>query len=242
MEILYIEDDLIDQLIFKRILKQKKEINGKVANSLQEATQLVETHAFDIVLSDYYLAPDTIEDTLLKFSSLPIFLISGADHPQKIEQLYEKGLQGHFQKPFTLGYLQQIIDKKQLKCSKKASNKIADFTLPITFNFEFLDKISAKSPGVKKEFIQIFVNMGATDALELANAFHTQNWQMVRHFTHKFKSNFNMMGFKQLYLKAGELEGAFLQPNYEPILIRELPNFLDRLTSAISLAKDYLKS
>ena len=84
--------------------------------------------------------------------------------------------------------------------------------------------------------------MGAKDFLELTNAFHTQNWQMVRHFTHKFKSNFNMMGFKQLYLKAGELEGTFLQPNYEPIIIRELPSFLDRLTRAISLAKDYLKN
>ncbi len=242
MEILYIEDDLIDQLILKRILKQKRDINCKIANNLQEAEQLVQTHVFDIIISDYYLSPDTIEDTLLKFSNLPIFLISGTDHPQKIEQLYKKGLKGHFQKPFTLGCLQQIIDKRQIKCSEKASEKIADFRLPITFNFDYLDKLAAKSPEVKKEFIQIFVNMGAKDFLELTNAFHTQNWQMVRHFTHKFKSNFNMMGFKQLYLKAGELEGTFLQPNYEPIIIRELPSFLDRLTRAISLAKDYLKN
>lgn len=242
MEILYIEDDLIDQLILKRILKQKKDIHCKVANNLQDAEHLVQNHAFDLILSDYYLVPDTIEDILLKFPNLPIFLISGVDHPQNIEQLYKKGLKGHFQKPFTPTHLQQLLKKQQLKRHQQKSKEMADFTLPITFNFEYLNKMAAKSPNVKREFIQIFVDMGSKDALELKSAFHTQNWKLVRHFTHKFKSNFNMMGFKQLYLKANELEGVFLHPNYEPIIKKELPDFLNRLMHALSMAKNYLKN
>ena len=76
MEILYIEDDHIDQLILKRILRRKEGINYQIANNLQEAKQLVKAHTFDVILSDYHLAADTIEDILEVFIDLPIFLIS----------------------------------------------------------------------------------------------------------------------------------------------------------------------
>lgn len=240
MEILYIEDDHIDQLILKRILRRKEGINYQIANNLQEAKQLVKAHTFDVILSDYHLAADTIEDILEVFIDLPIFLISGSDHHQKIQQLYDRGLKGHFQKPFIVEYLQQIIDKERVEYPKKAAKKMADFRLPITFDFEYLDKMSAKSPAVKYEFIQIFVDMGAKDSLQLVNAFHIQNWQLVQHFTHKFKSNFNMMGLKQLYLKAEELEFDFLKGDDRGFITQEFPHFLDRLADAIEMAKLYL--
>ncbi|GEM_PF-3016576 len=239
MEILYIEDDLIDQLVLKRIVKRKNGVACQIANDLQEAEALVQTGSFDLILSDYYLAADTIEDVLLKFSNYPIFLISGSDNPPKVKKLYDRGLKGHFIKPFLEEYLENIINRKIISPTPTSSlaKSAVDFTLPVIFNFSYLNKISADSLTMKIELIKIFIDLGSQEKALIEKALTERDWKLIGLATHKLKSNFNMMGLKQLLRKADELELVSRSENAATVIPHELPSFIKRLELAIQIAK-----
>lgn len=238
MEILYIEDDLIDQIALRRMFRHDKTIDCQIASDIPEAEKLIKNFKFDLILSDYHLAGDTIEDVMSRFKEFPVFLLSGTDNEHKIQALYENGLKGHFQKPFSKKDLLHLLHNKPTEIVVKKSEKDADFSLPIKFDFTFLEAAIKKSPDLRNEFIQIFINLGDTEVTRLRQSLKISDWYIIGQSTHKLKSNLRMMGLKQLLRKAGEIEMLCLEQIEEKKkLLKDLSKFIERLEKAIQVAK-----
>ena len=238
MDILYIEDDLIDQIAFIRVLKNDKTIDCHVASDLTEAEQLIQNFKFDLILSDYYLAGDTIEDVMSKFKNHPIFLLSGTENMQMIQALYKNGLKGHYQKPFSKNDLLYLLSEKTTKVVPKKTRKVADFNQPIQFDFTFVKNIIKDSQDLKKELIQIFINLGTTEIARLRQNIKAPNRKIIGQSTHKLKSNLRMMGLSQLLIKAQEIETMCNEEIEEVCLLnQEVQNFVERLEKAVHAAK-----
>lgn len=237
MEILYIEDDLVDQIAFKRVLRHHKSIDCRMANDIKEAEHLIQHFTFDIILSDYYLAGDTIEDVMSKFKDLPIFLLSGNESIKAIEELYENGLKGHFHKPFSKKDLSTILNQEKTNIQSHHQHTMADFSQAIAFDFTFLDSIAKRSPSLKKDLIQIFIDLGISEGFLLQQFLEQSNFEMIGRTLHKLKSNLRMMGLKQLLLKANQLEIACADAKNIDDIQQELPPFLHRLEQAVKMAR-----
>lgn len=238
MDILYIEDDVIDQIALRRMLRHDKSVSCKVASDITEAKKLIQDYKFDLILSDYYLAGDTIEDVMSRFKKLPVFLLSGTDNEHQIKALYKNGLKGHFQKPFSKKDLHHLLHEKPTEIVSQKLEKVADFSQPIKFDFTFLEPIIKNSPNLKNEFIHIFIDIGNTEIPLLKENMEISDWKIIGQVAHKLKSNLRMMGLKQLLRKAGEIEVMCMEQIKEiSFLKQELPKFIDRLEKAIQVAK-----
>ncbi|MDD3268274.1 MAG: response regulator [Syntrophomonadaceae bacterium] len=80
LKVLLIEDDLIDQMAFKRaIIKQKLPYQYLVAGSIKEASRILSDHVFDVVVSDFELGDGTLFDVLdiIIEKDVPIIVTTG---------------------------------------------------------------------------------------------------------------------------------------------------------------------
>lgn len=90
--ILLIEDDVVDQMAFKRFLDaEHRELRYTVAGSLAEAEKVLETEAFDVVVTDYLLGDGTAFDILGLRLESPVIIITGAGSEEVAVQAMKAG-------------------------------------------------------------------------------------------------------------------------------------------------------
>lgn len=243
MEILYIEDDLIDQMVFKRLIRKQENLRGVVASSLDEAMEQLQIQNFDIVLSDYYLGGSTVIEVLEHIHTAPIYLVSGLEDTHQIKALYNKGLKGHFSKPLNKTALSSLLNNKTvISSSHLAPEKLADFSKPIQFNWTQLEKIAPLSLDRKIEFVKILVSLSERILPQLTIAVQNKDIAHIQYIAHTLKSTLNMVGFLELRRKANEIEKACNEPeNFSEILV-EVECFIKRLKAGIIVAENYLKT
>ncbi len=79
MKVLLIEDDRVDQMAFKRLIKEKGlSYDYSIAGSVSEAKKVLETDKFDIVVADYLLGDGTAFDIFSSIIDIPVILVTGA--------------------------------------------------------------------------------------------------------------------------------------------------------------------
>jgi diguanylate cyclase (GGDEF)-like protein len=79
IKILYIEDDGIDQMAFKRSIKEAKlPYDYTIAGSLAEVKRLLETGKFDVIITDYMLGDGTGMEILNLKTDAPVIMVTGA--------------------------------------------------------------------------------------------------------------------------------------------------------------------
>ncbi len=78
-KILLVEDDKLDQMAFKRLVKEKElSYDYKIAGSVSEAQSILASEQFDVVISDYSLGDGTAFDVLDFVKNTPIIFVTGA--------------------------------------------------------------------------------------------------------------------------------------------------------------------
>jgi PAS domain S-box-containing protein len=78
LRVLHVEDDKIDQLAFKRFVRdQSLPYDLTVAGSVAEAKRVLESDRFDVVVTDYSLGDGTAFDLLELFRGMPVVFITG---------------------------------------------------------------------------------------------------------------------------------------------------------------------
>lgn len=78
LRVLFVEDDDIDQLAFRRVVEQHKlGYLYKVASTLSEALDWLQTESFDIVLADYHLGSDSAFALLEVVGNIPLIILTG---------------------------------------------------------------------------------------------------------------------------------------------------------------------
>lgn len=80
IKILLVEDDLVDQQAFVRFLKKHDlGYSYKIADSVEEAQNLLDKDNFSIVISDHMLGDGSAFDLFEKLSDIPFVLMTGQE-------------------------------------------------------------------------------------------------------------------------------------------------------------------
>jgi signal transduction histidine kinase/response regulator of citrate/malate metabolism len=77
--LLLIEDDIIDQKVFEReVRNQHLPYEVMIARSIAEAQALIQQHFFDVIVADYWLGDGTALDLLSPENAIPMIIVTGA--------------------------------------------------------------------------------------------------------------------------------------------------------------------
>ena len=81
--LLFVEDDLVDRMAFERFAEKERLPYGyTAAKSVGEATKLLQTAPFDLIISDYLLGDGTAFDILKLNLDAPVIIATGAGSEQ----------------------------------------------------------------------------------------------------------------------------------------------------------------
>lgn len=207
---LIIEDDLIDQMAFVRMLeKQNLEYQYSTAKSIQEAKTKLSTKSFDLVISDYNLADGTTFDLLDDLKNIPFILITGNEDQSTINTLESKlGAIACFTKDLDLNYLKElplVIHQFFHKENDGTSSKINDNNnldrtgastshQNVSINLKNAYNIFDGKKQEIKESIELFIFHKPREMEELYNHLNNQDCQNVIKITHLMKSGFRIFG------------------------------------------------
>ena len=121
LSVLIAEDNLINQSVLRRQLEMSSKEAGVtydtvIANNGQEAVDLTEQHAFDVVLMDIQMPLlDGIEATRAlrgRGHTMPIIGLSGNARQEQIDAAIAAGMQGYLIKPYNRKELVALINRQ----------------------------------------------------------------------------------------------------------------------------------
>lgn len=136
--VLLIEDDIIDQIAFKKAMKQK-ELNYDyiIAGSKEEAVACLKNNSFDLVITDYMLGDGTAFDIMKLLKDTPVIITTGVGNEEiAVRAMHEgacdylvKDSDGNYLKmlPITIeNAIEHVNNQKQLKLLSHALMSIGD--------------------------------------------------------------------------------------------------------------------
>jgi PAS domain S-box-containing protein len=78
-KILFVEDDKFDQMAFNRIVGQQQlPYDYTIADSIEQAKNVLKSHTFDIIVTDYSLGDGTGFDVIALARNTPVVFVTGA--------------------------------------------------------------------------------------------------------------------------------------------------------------------
>jgi len=165
--VLIVEDDKIDQLAFKRLIKMENlPYDLVIGESVKQAHQLLKDRRFDIIVTDYLLPDGTAFDVLEKVDDTPSIFITGAGNEDLAVKAMKSGAYDYLIKNVGRNYLQILpeVIKKAIK-HKKAEDKLEAYYS----HLEELVKERTEELASEKELLSVTLSsMGdgviATDA------------------------------------------------------------------------------
>jgi len=138
IRLLLIEDDVVDQISFKRLVKAKSlPYDLEIAGSVAEARKILTMSTFDIVVTDYYLGDGTAFDVFDYIIDTPfIFTTGGGDEQVAVEAMKAGAFYYHI-KDSERSYLEllpvsidkALKEKQMLEIQRKAEQDLKDSEL-----------------------------------------------------------------------------------------------------------------
>jgi PAS domain S-box-containing protein len=127
-KILLIEDDEVDQMVFKRMVKKEQlGYDLQVASSVSEARELIAERENDTIIVDYNLGDGTAFDILEVISDTPVIFATGAGNEEIAIKAMRAGAYDYLIKDINRSYLEVlplVIDKaiKHNETEKQLAN------------------------------------------------------------------------------------------------------------------------
>ena len=125
INILLIEDDKVDQMAFKRLVKQEKlPYDYTIAGSVSEAKGAIQSKRFDVVIVDYFLGDGTAFDIFDLIKDIPIVFVTGGGDEETAVAAMKAGAYDYIIKDQGRNYLKvlQVTVENALK-HKKAEDQ-----------------------------------------------------------------------------------------------------------------------
>lgn len=113
-EILYIEDNEFDRLSFKEAMSIFKDMSVSYATNIREALELINNHAFKLIICDFQLPDGTAYDILDLKCEFPVIVMTGQGDEKTAIKSIQKGAKDYIFKDFNgkhLNILPVIIEK-----------------------------------------------------------------------------------------------------------------------------------
>ena len=111
LAVLLIEDDLVDQMAFIRLMKeQSKSYQVEIAGSIADARSILEKKSIDIVISDFYLGDGTPLDILPEIikREIPIIVVTSVVDPDAAADAIKRGVNDFLVKDQNYNYLKVL--------------------------------------------------------------------------------------------------------------------------------------
>jgi PAS domain S-box-containing protein len=107
--ILLIEDDRIDQLVFERFVENEKlPYDCTIAGSVSEALRILGCEQFDVIVSDYSLGDGTALDILNSVKTTPVVLTTGVGDEEVAVKAWKAGAYDYLPKDHEQNYLKAL--------------------------------------------------------------------------------------------------------------------------------------
>ena len=165
--ILYVEDDRVDQMAFKRLVRdQELKYDYVIAGSISEAKQIIASQQFDVVLTDYFLGDGTAFDIIDLVKETPIIFATGTGDEKIAVEAMRRGARDYLIKDPDRSYLtvlpltvDKVIDERnrdrELRMLSQAIKSIHDsvFITDLSNTIIFVNRAFCETYGYKQEEI-----------------------------------------------------------------------------------------
>ncbi len=136
MKLLYVEDDIVDQIAVERLIQQAQlPFQMVAAKTISEAISLTKDNEFDVILSDYLLGSKTALDLLEAVTDIPVVVITGHGSEDIAVQAMKSGAYDYIVKDVQNDYLKilpivltntvkrKIAEKQAIKAQKEYTRR-----------------------------------------------------------------------------------------------------------------------
>lgn len=126
VRILFVEDDLVDQLAFERFVEEQGlAYEYTLAGSITEAKSLACTRDFDVIVSDYSLGDGTGMELLQYAPDVPHILVTGVGDEEIATQALKGGAYDYLIKDIGRNYLHLLPERIQEALESKTVERQA---------------------------------------------------------------------------------------------------------------------
>lgn len=109
IKVLLIEDDIVDQMAFKRLVKtQNLPYDYRISSCVKEALEVLDSDTFDIILADFNLGDGTAFDIFEKKLATPYIFVTGSGDEEIAVKALKKGARDYLIKDNERSYLQLL--------------------------------------------------------------------------------------------------------------------------------------
>lgn len=191
LKILLIEDDLVDQMAFTRIVNSS--IPGSTIHhvmDIAEAEKSLKSNTFDWIISDFNLPDGTLRDIISYAKNNKMICVSGDLPRSRIVHLKAEGLVEFLIKDQQLNYLHKILEIIQ---NNHKSPQLKDEDPKDALQL-LMDKFD-QNKALVAEIIELFEQNGKSDIEELHSSVERQDSLHTHKLAHKMKSSYRVLGF-----------------------------------------------
>ncbi len=127
LRILLIEDDSVDQMAFKRLVKEKDlPYNYTIAASISEAKKILSSETFDAVITDYLLGDGTAFDIIGLLADTPVIFVTGAGDEEIAVKAMKAGAYDYLIKDQKHNYLNVLSVTTENVIKRKRMEKLVE--------------------------------------------------------------------------------------------------------------------
>jgi PAS domain S-box-containing protein len=124
IRVLFIEDDKVDQIAFKRSVKEDDlPYDYTLAGSVSEAKKILGSERFDIVVTDYLLGDGTAFDIFDSIKDTPIVFVTGAGDQEIAVEAIKRGASDYVVKDLERNYLRVLPLTVEASIKRKKEEK-----------------------------------------------------------------------------------------------------------------------
>ncbi|RMG35518.1 MAG: PAS domain S-box protein, partial [Methanobacteriota archaeon] len=124
ISLLMVEDDLVDQMAFKRVVKNEAlPYDYTMANCVEEAVLKIESREFDVIVTDYSLGDGNALDILKVAKDIPVIIITGAGDEEIAVEAMKAGAYDYLIKDPHRNYLKTLPLTIKHAINSKASER-----------------------------------------------------------------------------------------------------------------------
>ncbi len=215
--VLVVEDNKVNQLLVKNILKKFGFKHIDIAESGRAALDLVDKKEYHIILMDIQMPEmdgyDVTKNIRSKFNKelkqVPIIALTADATANEKQKAAEAGMDDYIVKPYTPEELLRVMNKYIPHTNENILIKHASPVHSETtgIHFEHLDKFTSGDAELTTKLIEIFLQQVPECIEDIEKALTQKNWNTIYRAAHKIKSSiaiFKLEGLRALILPIEE--------------------------------------
>ncbi len=205
LRILLVEDNAINQLLAKKVLRDFEFVVDSADNGRIALEMLDNDDNYDIVLMDVHMPEmDGFEATSRirghendAIRNLPIIAMTASVITSEAIRCIDAGMNDYVPKPFDAKVLYSKIAAFAFKSKQQNEPAYGKINHKVT-DLKYLKELADGNMDFEKEMISMFLTQVPQNFENLKRSLESKNWDEVKKMAHKMKPNFGIIGVKSL--------------------------------------------